>query len=399
MSPVFASGSEFDVSRTRPLAGSGSLTRMTNRPRIVVASDIFGQSGGAGRVTALACEAFSRLGADVACFATWIEPGIEVRDLPFRIIPPMIRKGSRWDIPNRILAMQATRMIVRDCPAAVISVGLTNLCGHLLSGSAASRLQVWELTNANPGNKFVSPTATRLLCRALAVLSPAAAIDAAVRSTYGYTGPIRRVPFWIEDTPSSGKEHDTFESDFLFLARRENDKGLPELIQAAALVGSRFPDVRIRIGGPGPEAPFQSLARETGASPYLEFVNLPSRSDAMLALRKTRFLVLPSHHEGYPLSLLEAAREGVPFITTNVGCIADVFGDCSACRIVEPRNVDSLAGAMQDFLTETSATLTLRRRAAREKFSQISSRESVEGMLQESFLADHPTIRSSNNRS
>jgi glycosyltransferase involved in cell wall biosynthesis len=391
MPPVIASGSEHDVSRQRPGTSSANVTGMTKRPAIVVASDIFGQSGGAGRVTALACEAFSRLGADVTCFATWIEPGTETRELPFRIIPPMIRKGSRWDIPNRILAMQATRMIVRGSPVAAISVGLTKLCGHLLSGPAASRLQVWELTNANPGNKFVDASAARLLRRALAVLSPAAVIDASVRLTYGYTGTIRRVPFWIEDTPSSGDEHRTYESDFLFLARRENDKGLPELIKAAALVGGRFPGVRIRIGGPGSEAPFQSIARETGASPFLEFVNLPSRSDAMLALRKTRFLVLPSHHEGYPLSLLEAAREGVPFITTSVGCISDVFGDSSACHIVEPRNVDSLAGAMLDFLAEPPATLISRQRAARERFSQLSSRQSVERMLQETFLTAPPT--------
>jgi glycosyltransferase involved in cell wall biosynthesis len=245
------------------------------------------------------------------------------------------------------------------------------------------------LTNANPGNKFVSSQAVQLLNRAKVVLSPAHAIDSAVRSTYNWRGPIKRARFWVEDYGSKFcVAPSTYKSDFLFLARREDDKGLRDLLRATANIVSQFPDVRVMIGGTGSALEYLSLARDLGITRQTEFVELPLHEDAMRSLADTRWLVLPSYHEGYPLSLLEAARASVPFIATTVGAIEEVFGGSGACRLVPPQDAGALSLAMAECLKESANDYRSRRRAAFHRFTELSSAAAVEQSLWQVLLAD-----------
>jgi glycosyltransferase involved in cell wall biosynthesis len=358
-----------------------------NNPAVVVVSDVLGQAGGAYRVTSLLCRALAQQGANVVCFATWVEKGWKCEQEPFRVILPWIQRGYRWDVPNRVLAAQAVDYIRRTKPIAVIVIGLTRICGHLLDTSVANQLLVWELTNADQGNKFVDTKAARLIHRALGVLSPAESIDVRIRETYGYHGTIHRLPFWIEDErrPYAAPPA-THRSDFLFLARRDNEKGLRELLQAAAKLSGEYPNLRIQVGGPGDAQPFTQLAKELGISDSVEFCSLPSRMDAMAALASTRYLVLPSYHEGYPLSLLEATQYSIPFIATEVGSIGEIFADCGACRMIPSRNIPALYDAMKSCLSESLEDYVSRRKAAHRKFHELSSATSVATTLRSTFL-------------
>jgi len=361
------------------------------KPSIVVVSDVCGQGGGAYRVTTLVCRALAALGADVTCFATWVEPGGLKKNEPFRIVRPWIQRGYRWDIPNRILAVQAQLFIKRSQPQAVLVVGLTRVCGHLLAGPVASRLLVWELTNADKSNKFVDPKAAKLIHRSRCILSPAASIDGGIRQTYDYTGSIQRLPFWIEDEALLYSQPPVkFNSDFLFLARREDDKGLRELIQATAMLLGEFPHVRIQVGGPGTALQYMKLANDLGVASSIEFCSLPSRQDAMKTLAATRYLVLPSYHEGYPLSLLEAAQLSIPFIATDVGSIVETFGDCNACRMIPSRDATALYHVMKSCLLETDMDYAMRRKAANRRFNELSSKLSVDSRLRQ--IVDHLSL-------
>ncbi len=356
---------------------------------VVVVSDVYGQRGGAYRVTSLLCRALAEMDLKVTCFATWVDADSVTGDEGFEIVQPRFSHGSRWDIPNRVLARQAQRGIEAKNPVAVFVVGLTKICGHLLGSRVADRLLVWELTNANPNNKFVDKTAANKLSRCLKVISPAATIDDGIRSTYSYTGEIARLPFWIEDEKiSSNLPPADFEADFLFLARREDDKGLRELIRATAVLSKEISDLRVLIAGPGDATPYQTLANECGASRAVSFCSLPSRQDAMQALSRCRFLVLPSYHEGYPLSLLEAAQYSIPVIATDVGSIREVFGDCTGCCIIAPRDVESLTDAMKSrFKMETRDYITARR-TIHQRFTELSSHTAVRDRLRKTLFDD-----------
>lgn len=355
-----------------------------NGINVVVVSDVYGQRGGAYRVTSLLSKALADCGFSTTCFATWVDRDSLTGQENFTIVPPLVKRGYRWDLPNRLLAWQVQRYVHKHRPAAVIVIGLTKICGHLLKNRIASQLSVWELTDGQPGNKFVDGDAGRRLSRCGQVLSPAATIDAGIRTTYGYEGPIVRMPFWIEDECiTSVPAPQEFVADFLFLARREDDKGLRELIQAASKLRSAFPLLRVLIAGPGADTPYRSLADKLCVNDCVAFVSLPSRADAMRTLAASRFLVLPSYHEGYPLSLLEAAQYGIPFVATDVGSIREVFGNCQGAWIIPPRDIDALASVMKSQLVMGHSEYSQARNSVHQRFLAISSGESVRQRLRQ----------------
>lgn len=380
--------------------------------------------------TLLLCRELVRMGLEVTCFAGTVDPPGLSQSEPFRIIGPRLKKGWRWDWPHRALACQAQRAIRLRQPTCVFAVGVTRLTRYLLESRVAHRVLVWELTNANPGNKFVDSHAVSLLSRARAMLSPSAMIDQQIRDHYGYRGMIARLPFWIEDsapgtvrsehdlakddagqdarprvarascpppyllpTPSSTKRIESdreppatlssakWRSDFIFLGRRDEEKGLCELVEATALVIEEFPQVRVLVAGSGDAEPYEALAARCGVSDVIKFHTFQTREDAMHALAEARYLVLPSYHEGYPLVLLEAARAGVPMIATPVGSIPEMFGDGEACRLVPVRDSAGLAKEMLAAMRETKDAYEARRVQARMYFERVSSTSAVASRL------------------
>lgn len=357
-----------------------NATSLTRQSEVVVVSDVIGQKAGAYRATFLLCRELAALGLDVTCFSTWIEQdGLE--DESFRILGPRVTRGYRWDWPHRSLARRAIAHIRRERPDHVFVVGVTRLCRYLLQSPVADRLLVWELTNAE-GNKFVDETASRLLPRCRAVMAPSQTIEHNLRRTYGYEGPVLRLPFWIEDEKLPYlPPPDEFLADFLFLGRREDDKGLRELIRATDLVRRSHPDVSVLIGGFGDDTPYRKLVEKLGIGQNVSFGEFPSRSDAMKALEASRFLVLPSYHEGYPLVLLEAAQRSVPILASSVGSIDEIFASTLCCRSFPPGNASELAESMRQSIEEASNCYSQRRHAANQLFDQLSNTAATRGNL------------------
>jgi glycosyltransferase involved in cell wall biosynthesis len=347
-----------------------------------IISDMLGQKAGCYLATSLLCQELAGLGLRVTCFAQNVDFGGEPVPGTFEIVRPIVRRGCRWDWPGRCLARQARRQIRAQDPAYVIVMGTGPFARYLLGSGVASRLLIWELTNATPGNKFVDPEAGRSLNRCRAVLSPSVAIDRGIREAYGYTGPILRLPFWIEDGqtpphPQLSNRNSEPITDFIFLGRRDIEKGLHELVRATAQVAKEFPDVCVLVAGPGGAEPFAATARELGVTANIRFKFFRTRGEAMAALATSRCLVLPSYHEGYPLVLLEAIRVGVPVIATAVGSVPEVFIGSKAALIVPPKDVPSLAQAMRDILSQPPQHHEERRQAARELFRTLNSAEAI----------------------
>lgn len=348
----------------------------------VVISDVVGQRGGAYRATALLSEALCDIGLKTTTFARWVEPDFKVPRERWKIVRPLIGRGSRWQWPEKILARQAAAWIERTGPNLVLVVGLTSLCARMLRLVQPHLIWVWELTNAAPGNKFVDCEVVQKLNRARGVLSPAKIIDDAIRSNYGYDGPIERLPFWIEPGPGHylPPPH-TFSCDFLFLSRREDDKGLTDLIRATAIVAKTFRNFRVLVAGPGPAACYMELAEKLQLTDIIDFRTLVSRSEAMEVLANTRYVVLPSHHEGFPISILEGTQRSIPFITTPVGAIPEMLGNSDACLYHEPGDIVQLASLFQQVMTEPTETYVARRTAAFRRYDVHQSSHAIHQIL------------------
>ncbi len=331
---------------------------------------------------------WQNLDFSVECFAQHVQSQGEFCSISRSCETLKLLRGCRWDWPGKCLAWQALRRIRRCNPDFVFVVGITQLASYLLQSNIASRLAVWENTNADSGNKFVSPRAVQSLSRARAVLSPSKTIDRAIRQTYAYQGRLLRLPFWIEDqakppSPPPSK----FLADFIFLGRRDKDKGIEELIRATATVAESFPSVRVLIAGMGDETPFAKLVSELNVEKNVVFQYFESRNETLKTLASSRSLVLPSYHEGYPLVLLEAAQYGVPFIATSVGSIPEIFGNSSGAKLVPAKDHLALATAMEQMLSESPESYADRRTIVQQMFQQLSSANTVESNLQKVLLS------------
>ena len=74
--------------------------------------------------------------------------------------------------------------------------------------------------------------------------------------------------------------------------------------------------------------------------------------DATLAVlyRLADVFVFPSLYEGFGLPPLEAMASGTPVVTSNVSSLPEVVGD--AALLVDPRDAEAIAGAVQRILTD-----------------------------------------------
>jgi glycosyltransferase involved in cell wall biosynthesis len=75
--------------------------------------------------------------------------------------------------------------------------------------------------------------------------------------------------------------------------------------------------------------------------------------------------VHPSHNEAFSLSLIEAAKLGLPIIACNVGGNPEIVADGQNGLLVPPQNPDALYRAMKQLAT--NRTLRLKMGAAGEE--------------------------------
>jgi glycosyltransferase involved in cell wall biosynthesis len=103
--------------------------------------------------------------------------------------------------------------------------------------------------------------------------------------------------------------------EILSVGNLQRSKGHELVLRAVANLRSSFPQLRCRIIGEGPDrAQFETLARELGIGPRVQFVGRQSRFEVAEAMRHCSAFVLPSRNEGLGCVYLEAMSCGKPAI-------------------------------------------------------------------------------------
>jgi glycosyltransferase involved in cell wall biosynthesis len=151
------------------------------------------------------------------------------------------------------------------------------------------------------------------------------------------------------------------EFTFLFLGNLLARKGLPDLLNALATPRLADMSWRLVIAGGGDAAPLRRLAKTLNIDTRVKFAGWLNRAATDAALANANALVLPSHHEGLPLVLLEAAAIGLPVITTPVGAIPELFRDGETALFVPPGDRFALAAALHRLLADPECRARLSR--------------------------------------
>jgi L-malate glycosyltransferase len=140
------------------------------------------------------------------------------------------------------------------------------------------------------------------------------------------------------------------------LSRLNRMKGVEHFLEAAVIVGRRFPDARFLIVGEGRtmvdgqvvDSPYtkelERYAVRLGLGERAVFTG--PRLDVPEILSEVAVSVLPSFSEGLSNTLLESMAAGVPVVATNVGGNPEVVEQGETGFLVPPRDTASLARAI-----------------------------------------------------
>jgi glycosyltransferase involved in cell wall biosynthesis len=144
------------------------------------------------------------------------------------------------------------------------------------------------------------------------------------------------------------------------VARLTPQKGLLDLIEAAAQVVPRLPNVRFVLAGDGElRAQLEARVAALGLTRQVRFAG--SRPLAVLArwLGAADLFLLSSHYEGMPLAMIEAMAAGCPVVATAVGGVPDVVDDSNAGRVVPAKDPHALAAAIIEILGDPDKRRTM----------------------------------------
>lgn len=153
-------------------------------------------------------------------------------------------------------------------------------------------------------------------------------------------------PVAIESTPIRRPEP----GRILFLGRLDPRKGVYDLVTAIAAVNHTmppgFPELRLVVAGDGDGNALAEFANRAGIGGQLERLGWIGPVERSQQLVRASMFVLPSHHEGVPMSMLEAMSARVPIIVSSVGGIPDLVTHGVHGLVVPPGDIKALGAAL-----------------------------------------------------
>jgi glycosyltransferase involved in cell wall biosynthesis len=170
--------------------------------------------------------------------------------------------------------------------------------------------------------------------------------------------------------PAQRKRESSDPLVFLVVSRLLRSKGIAHYVAAAEAVRKEFPNAEFRIAGimekGHGEAITEDEIRRWSAAGLINY--LGALDDVRPALSAADVVVLPTFYpEGTPRALLEAAAMGKPLISTDVPGCREVIADGVNGFLCEPRDVESLAGAMSRMIGMSDAERAAMGAASRAK--------------------------------
>ncbi len=161
----------------------------------------------------------------------------------------------------------------------------------------------------------------------------------------------------------------------LAACRLERHKGIADLIEAAAGLRERLPRLRVLVAGTGPdEERLRGLVDQHDLGDTVRMLGY--REDVGALLAASDVFCLPSHHEGLPVSILEAMQAGVPVVATAAGGTGHVVRDEQTGLLLQPGAVGDLEAALERMLTDAPLRARVTA-AARALVAESCSREAV----------------------
>jgi len=299
--------------------------------------------------------------------------------------------GCRW--PLRWRSWRRYCEIVRQRNVALVHLyGLrANLPGRPLAHWAGARAVVGAIESIDPWRKWYHTAADRLTARWVDrfVAVCEAARQAAIARERFDPSRIVVIPNAAREMPSA----ETFDcaelrrrfglqsTDGPVIAHVANlapEKRHCDLIDAAASLVARFPKIVFLCAGRDEmNRANQRYAVSRNVADHFRWLGYVGNVAEVIAAAD--FAVLPSSHEGLPVSILEVMTVGRTVIATPVGGVPEVVRDGVNGLLVQPRDPPALARAIERLASDVA----LRRKLEIEARQTVQREYSVERLVQD----------------
>lgn len=273
-----------------------------------------------------------------------LDPRIYCHRPPF---PPKWGYVANWPRARKLLAE-----VNPDLIHAHYATGYGTLAA--LAGFHPTILSVWGSDVFGfPNQSVVHKCLLRFnLARADKILSTSHAMAA---ETAKYTDKVVEVTPWGIDPvmfrpcPVAGP-FDSKEIVIGTVKTLEENYGIQYLVQAFAILRQRHPELLLKlliVGGGRKEAYLKELAQELGIAGCTVFTGRVPHDQTPEYQNMLTISVTVSNSESYGVAVLEASACAKPVVVSNVGGLPEVVEDGITGLVVEPRNPEQTANAIE----------------------------------------------------
>jgi polysaccharide biosynthesis protein PelF len=309
----------------------------------------------------------------------------EIMRLLYRLLIPIHVPVPQTDITHS----SAAGFCGLSCVIAKLQQGTPYL---LTEHGINIREQYLNLTRSIPSN-FVRLFLYRLMAAVVRlnfhfadVVSPVCEFNARWERWWGIPAEKIKViyngadPEKFHPTPPTPKDHPVVMNMGLIFPL----KGQLDLIEAAAIVRDRIPNVEFRFyGRPSDDAYFaecEKCVQRHKLEPNINFAGFTS--EPWRAYSEADVVAMSSVSEGFPFAVIEAMLSGATLVSTDVGGVHEAIGDTGL--LVKASRPSEMAAAII-YLLELSAE-------ERASYGQRALERSLALFTQKTFLEEHLTL-------
>ncbi|MCP3776458.1 glycosyltransferase [Paenibacillus sp. MZ04-78.2] len=147
----------------------------------------------------------------------------------------------------------------------------------------------------------------------------------------------------------------------LFLGRIAHEKGWVTFVKVAKELSMKLDNLQFIVCGDGPQREAMEEQIESAQlQGQFQITGFVSHKFVSCYLHHAHLFILPSYHEEFGGSLIEAAIAGVPIISTNRGGPADIFTHGETAILTDPTDVHGIAEEAYKILTDEQIAQSLR---------------------------------------
>ena len=169
----------------------------------------------------------------------------------------------------------------------------------------------------------------------------------------------------------------------LFMGKVGERKGVYDLLEAIPKILKIYNSVRFVLGGDGELEKVKHICKIKKVANKVDVLGYISGSEKMNNFKKADIYILPSYHEGLPVSILEAMATGLPIVSTAIAGIPDAVEDGVNGFLIEPGHIDAIVEKVTKLLRDEHLCNEMSKRSIAKVRTKFDISVIIEHLVQE----------------